>query len=130
MVKSIFIVMVTLLFVCSCGEEKRDDNAAARAAKEYYDCLVAGRYAEYLDGIADMDSLPPSYREQLLANAKQFMAQQKKEHDGIVDVRAVSVRTDSVARRTSAFIMLCFGDSAKEEVVVPMVERNGRWLMK
>jgi len=128
--RHVFIFMVTLLFVCSCGEEKRDDNVAAQAAKEYYDHLIAGRYVEYLDGIADIDSLPPSYREQLLANAKQFMAHQKKEHDGIVEARVVSVRTDSVTKRTDAFLMLCFGDSAKEEVVVPMVERDGRWLMK
>jgi hypothetical protein len=27
-------------------------------------------------------------------------------------------------------LMLCYGDSTSEEVVVPMVERNGRWMMK
>jgi hypothetical protein len=26
--------------------------------------------------------------------------------------------------------MLCYGDSTTEEVVVPMVERDGRWMMK
>jgi hypothetical protein len=26
--------------------------------------------------------------------------------------------------------MLFFGDSTNEEIVVPMVERDGRWMMK
>lgn len=122
--------MFTLFLACACSEEKRDDNAAARAAKEYYDHLVAGRYVEYLNGFADTDSFPASYREQLLANAKQFMAQQQEAHDGIVNIRIVATATDSVTRLTDAFIMLCFGDSAKEEIVVPMTERNGQWKMR
>jgi hypothetical protein len=27
-------------------------------------------------------------------------------------------------------LMLCYGDSTTEEVVVPMIERDGRWMMK
>jgi len=26
--------------------------------------------------------------------------------------------------------MLCFGDSTNEEIVVPMIERDGRWYMR
>lgn len=124
------ITIVTLLLVCSCGEEKRDDFAAAEAAKTYYDHLLAGRYVEYLDGMADADSIPPSYREQLLANAKQFMATQRKEHGGIASVNVVSARTDSVNGTTEAFLLFSFNDSTKEEVVIPMTQRNGQWLMR
>lgn len=124
------IIIVTLLLVCSCGEEKRDDFAAAQAAKEYYDHLLAGRYIDYIDGIADADSLPPSYREQLLANAKQFVATQRQEHGGLASVNAVSANSDSLRGFTEAFLLISFGDSTKEEVVVPMTNRDGRWLMK
>jgi hypothetical protein len=31
---------------------------------------------------------------------------------------------------TNVFLVLCFGDSVNEEIVVPMVERNGNWRMK
>ena len=31
---------------------------------------------------------------------------------------------------TNVFLVLCFGDSVNEEIVVPMVERQGRWRMK
>lgn len=128
--KSFILTLLSLFLLCACSKEKQDDNAAALAAKEYYDHLLAGRYADYVGGFADADSLPPSYREQLLANAKQFMAQQKAEHGGITEVGVVSVNTDSTTMRASAFLMLCFGDSTREEIVVPMTERGGRWLMR
>lgn len=124
------ITIVTLLLVCACGEEKRDDFEAAKAAKEYYDHLLAGRYVEYLDGMADADSIPPSYREQLLANAKQFMTTQRQEHGDITSVNVVSARTDSISGITEAFLLLSFNDSTKEEVIIPMTQRNGHWLMK
>jgi hypothetical protein len=37
---------------------------------------------------------------------------------------------DSVQPTANAFLMLCFGDSTIEEVVVPMVKHEGKWLMK
>jgi hypothetical protein len=45
-------------------------------------------------------------------------------------VRTVRASTDSVQKFTNVFLMLCFGDSTNEEIVVPMVERNGSWRMK
>ena len=38
--------------------------------------------------------------------------------------------TDSTQQYTSVLLMLCYGDSTSEEVIVPMVEHNGRWMMK
>ena len=83
-----------------------------------------------MQGISDIDSLPPVYRDQLLVNVKQFMARQKAEHGGISEVRAVTFKSDSLQHRTDVFLMLCYGDSTKEEIVVPMVERGGAWRMK
>lgn len=118
------------LFSASCSGDSDKDDLAAKAAKEYYDALLAGRYGEYVKGFANSDSLPPTYEEQLMVNAKQFMAQQKEEHGGIVDVRAVYSRTDSLQGTTEAFLLLCFPDSTKEEVVVPMVQNGEVWKMK
>lgn len=117
------------LFLVACGSDVVEDKAA-EAAKGYYDSLVEGRYADYVNGFSNAEGLPPSYVEQLVVNAKQFMAQQKEEHGGIREVRAVSSRTDSVQGRTDVFLLFCYADSTQEEVVVPMVEHNGVWMMK
>jgi len=45
-------------------------------------------------------------------------------------VRIVNAQTDTIQKYTSVFLVLCFGDSTNEEIVVPMVEREGRWRMK
>ena len=118
------------LFSASCSGDSEKEDLAVKAAKEYYDALIAGRYGEYVKGFANADSLPPTYDEQLATNAKQFMAQQKEEHGGIDSVRAVYSRTDSVEKTTEAFLLLCFSDSTKEEVVVPMTQQGSVWKMK
>lgn len=123
---------VPLLMVCAaCGApEPKPEELAAEAAKTYYGHLVAGRYAEYVDGLNGPDSIPAGYREQLIANAKMFAAIQQREHQGISAVEVLRAKTDSLSGQTCVYIMLCFGDSAKEEIVVPMVERDGKWLMR
>lgn len=114
----------------ACKEEPKPGEQAAKAAVEGYGHLIAGRYADYLAAVAGADSLPAAYREQLLAGAKQFMARQREEHGGIARVSVVKYVADSVARQTNVFLLLCFGDSTREEVVVPMVEGPSGWRMK
>lgn len=126
---AVVVACSACLLLAACKDEPKEDFAA-KAAKAYYDSLVQGRYAEYVDGFSNADSLPQSYRDQLVVNAKQFAAQQQSDHGGIADVRIVASRTDSINGRTDVFLLLCFGDSTKEEVVVPMVEHGGVWKMK
>src|SRR5574344_2750078 len=56
--------------------------------------------------------------------------EQKKQHQGINGVKIVTAKTDSVTNVTNVFLTLCFGDSVNEEIVVPMIEKNGVWKMK
>ncbi len=123
-------VLLAMAVIAACKEKESGEDPAATAAKAYYGHLIAGRHADYLAGVAGSDSLPADYSEQLLANARQFMAQQEEKHGGI---RSVSVlRTDSgdTGRSRNVFLLLCYGDSTREEVVIPMVETDGGWRMK
>lgn len=124
------LVCIVAAAFSACKDEPKSGELAAKAAVEGYGHLIAGRYADYLAGVAGADSLPAAYREQLLVGAKQFMARQKEEHGGIAAVSVVKYVTDSVARQTNVFLLLSFGDSTKEEVVVPMVESPAGWRMK
>ena len=127
----IFIAVVMSLFT-SCGGDQGPsrEDFAAKAAKAYYDSLLAGGYGYFSSGFIGTDSLPPHYREQLLVNAKQYILGQKKLHNGINGVKIVTAKTDSVTNVTNVFLMLCFGDSVNEEIVVPMLEEKGVWKMK
>ena len=121
--------ILTLLLYMACANPSPEEMASI-AAKGYYNHLVNGEYEVFLEGKEGADSLPDDYREQLLTSYRQFMAQQNRDHHGILDIRISNAVTDTVLQYTNVFLVLCFGDSVNEEIVVPMVERHGSWRMK
>ena len=122
------ILLVVLLAACS-GPSK--EEMASLAAKGYYEHLIKGETEQFLAGKVGADSLPKSYRSQLLDAYRQFVAQQEQKHLGIQEVLIVRAQTDSLVDYTNVFLNLCFGDSTNEEIVVPMVEQGeGRWRMR
>ena len=135
--RKIFCLLSLMFIAFSCSETSRNDTAL-RMAKEYYDSLFAGHASYFVKGTYLPGSIPAGYMEQLIANAKMFKARQDEEHQGVVEVRMVNCVTDTVVApkgkekvvTANAFLMLCYGDSLKEEIVVPMIEHKGRWLMR
>lgn len=124
------LLYITLLLIAlGCGGTDPAEVASA-AAKEYYKLLLEGKYDEYVDGFYRPDSIPGSYRSQLIDNAKMFMAQQKEERRGLLDVRVVSAKVDTALHVANVFLILSYGDSTNEEIVVPMVEQKGVWYMR
>ena len=123
------LLFLLLGFLTSCSGPSREELASL-AAKGYYQHLVDGDYEQFLAGRELADSLPDDYRSQLIDGYSQFIAQQVETRGGIKEVRISRAFTDSTQQYTSVMLMLCYGDSTSEEVVVPMVERNGRWMMK
>ena len=122
------ICLVVLVIVAACSSPTKEELASL-AAKGYYQHLIDGDYDHFLEGREFADSLPADYRSQLIDGYSQFMAQQQT-RGGIREVRISRAFTDSTQQYTSVLLMLCYGDSTTEEVVVPMVERDGRWMMK
>ena len=122
-------VCVVIAAIISCSQEKHD-FAAANAAKEYYDMLIDGKFDGFVDGMNYANPIPDSYREQLEMNARMFVNELNEDRKGLREVRVINCVTDSVLPAANAYLMLCFGDSTFEQVVVPIVKRDGRWWMK
>ncbi len=127
--KNLLWVTLILMGGAACSNPTLEEMASL-AAKGYYDHLIRGEYEQFLEGKAGADSLPESYREQLLTSYKQFMAFQNKAHHGIHEVRISRASTDTAQHLTSVFLVLCYGDSVNEEIVVPMVQQDHGWRMK
>ena len=126
------LTLLAIALVCfSCGGSSPEEKAA-EAAKGYYDRLAAGFPEDFLEGRAVVDSLPADYCEQLVAVYRKYMADVEVKHGGISEVRISPQvgRRDSTLQLTYAFLLLCFADSTQEEIVVPMVEKDGEWYMK
>ena len=116
-----------MLLACSKGTP---EEQAMKAALECYEALLDGDYATFLEGRAGMDSIPDSFREQLLVTYKQFMHQQQKAHQGIKAFEPLRALPDSSLNLMQVFLLVSYADSTHEEIVVPMVERDGEWKMK
>lgn len=123
------VYLILIIIVVACSDVSREDQAAL-AAKGYYTHLVKGEYELFMEGRFMADSLPADYRSQLIEGYKQFVAQQVEARKGINEVSVSRAYTDSLAGYTNVLLLLCYGDSTTEEIVVPMVERDGRWMMK
>lgn len=120
----------SLLAACGGASGPTASDLAGEAAKVYYEQLLHGDYAGFVDGTYQPDSIPQGYREQLIANAKMFVGQQKEEHRGITAVCVVSATADTTHHVATVYLSLSYGDSSSEQVAVPMVERRGVWYMR
>lgn len=121
---------VCLLLLFACSKEIKPEEVALQAAKTYYDQLLHGDYDAFVAGHLHGDSVPEAYRRQLVLNMKMFMEQQKTEHSGIDSVSPRRAEVDTTAHTANAFIILCYSDSTREEVVVPLIEKNGIWYLR
>ena len=125
---SLLLIFFVLTLWTGCHRPTPEEQAG-KAAKEYYDCLVAGNYEAFLRGRAGSDSLPADYRQQLLQVYEHYIRKQEKAHGGIAYVSLSNAKNDTLQHVTQAFLLLTFCDSVREEIVVPMIERDGRWYM-
>ncbi len=126
-----FIVFMVGLGFSSCREEKPAPSYfAGIAAKGYYDLLLEGKYQEFVTGFHQPNCLPKGYQDQLLLNAKMFVEQQQEEHKGLSAVNVLTAKADTAHHVAEVFLQLVYGDSAKEQIVVPMVEVKGEWKMR
>lgn len=122
---------VVAAMLLSCGGESVDqEQLVATTAQLYYQYLLDGKYDDFVGGMDLHLSPSPSYKEQLRANAKMFVRQQEKMHKGIDSIRVSGAEVDERNHAANAYLVFCYGDSATEEVVVPMVERDKLWLMR
>ena len=132
--RRLFYILAVFAVCCACSGVSREWQAAT-AAQQYYNYLAEGDAVRFLEGKIGIDSLPADYCEQLLKAIEQYRDDMQQKHNGLVSV-LISDNTDQKADTTQAnaevmaYLILCFGDSTREEIVVPMVEADGQWRMK
>lgn len=120
-----------ILAALSACDHKPDEGAvAAQSAKVYYDYLLHHDYKSFVAGSYYPDSIPGIYREQLETNAKMILAQQDSDHKGLKEVIVDKGVADTARHTADAFLVLVYGDSTRERIVVPMVKHNEVWMMR
>lgn len=126
--KALVLAVLMVLFGCM---DKTSEQQAIDTVMESFNGLLEGDYEAFLDGRADMDCIPESYREQLLVAYKQFVYQQREAHGDIISIAPVRTQTDTVAHQMLVFMAINYADSTKEEFFIPMIkDSDGLWKMK
>ena len=131
MMKKIIVFGCILLSLFGCKHIFNDPaKPVGKAALHYYQQLLNGDYAAFVDATDRPDSLPSTYRSQLILNAKMFIEQQQNEHDGLKSVAVAHATIDEAQHTGNAFLTFRYGDGSSEQVVVPMVEHDGAWYLR
>ena len=129
--KKILFFLLSVMSLFSCKEKTPDPGYyAGIAAKGYYDMLLEGRYDEFVDGQNMPHRIPEEYRQQLVLNAKMFVEQQKNEHRGMKAFQILDAKADTAHHLADVYLSVTYGDSTKEQIVVPMVEVEKKWKMR
>lgn len=125
-----FALLVALAFYSCKGEGPDAGQLAGDAAKNAYDLLLQGKYDDFVGECDRTQKLPQGYREQLVLNARMFAEQQKKEHGGMCRIGILSSCADTAKHVAQVYLSVVYGDSTKEQILVPMVEKDGKWLLR
>ena len=125
------LLLALLLWACSSKPAGIDQgDLAARAAKIYYDSLAACRFGCFYDGKLKADTVPESYRRQMMALLKQYADNELERHKGIDSVRISGSKYDERTQTADVFLTLVYGNKKREQVIVPMVRRDTLWYMR
>ena len=124
----VVLLFLFLLLIFSC-KQKDDHTAVREAAEHYYACLIKGDVDRYMRGLADYDSLPEAYRDQLHDMFLQYLDREQQLRRGILSAEAVrDTLLDSL--HAHVFLDIQFGDSTREEVSLPLVRTDKGWRMR
>ena len=105
MMKKIIVFGCILLSLFGCKHIFNDPaKPVGKAALHYYQQLLNGDYAAFVDATYRPDSLPSTYRSQLILNAKMFIEQQQNEHDGLKSVAVAHATIDEAQHTGNAFL--------------------------
>ncbi|MCQ2129641.1 MAG: hypothetical protein MJZ08_09465 [Bacteroidaceae bacterium] len=123
----IYIMVAIGCCFASCGS---NDVTAGSAAVAYYEALIDSDYVAFADGMAGKKDMPKEYHDQFVLLSKAFAEKQNAEHNGLCGVKLKRYNLNKEEDLANVFLELCYSDSTREEVLVPMVLEDDVWLMK
>ena len=119
------------MFSCSEGGINLADfsSSGARCAAEYFYSLLAnGQGKDYVDNMQEASSMDSCKYVQFVDLMNQFLHEEKELRGGILHAKA---NRDTIADSVSmVFLDVQFGDSTREEIMLPVVYTRGRWWIR
>ena len=125
-----FLLTLMLVLSCSEGRDLSDFSSdGARAAAEYfYELLAKGQSQAYVDNMQESASMDTAKYSQFVDLMEQFLHEEKELRGGILSARAE--RDTMVDTISMVYLNVHFGDSTREEIMLPVVYTRGRWWIR
>ena len=126
MKKAVVLCLLSVVLL-ACSKGQLTHKAAQKAAVKYYSMLIKGNYKGFVNGYADSEDLPESYRSEMIDLMKQFMAEGE-----MPNLKKVTALSDSLCEDSTAYVMLQlqYGDSIFEQIEMPLILTEKGWKMK
>ena len=126
-------ILTSLLLLFSCAEERNvladfSSQGSREAAEHFYGLLATGQAQAYVDNMQETASMDSSKYCQYVDLMEQFLQEEKELRGGIIGAKAErDTMVDSVSM---VYLDVQFGDSTREEIVLPVVYTRGRWWIR
>ncbi len=119
---------MALCMACHNGRLSREERRVRKAAERCYASLADGRAEKFVKRIAYADSMSEGYRQEMIDLVSEHVHHLKLQHGNLQSIKAVGQVVED--EQAQVYLQLAFADSTCEEVGVPMVKVNGKWLMQ
>lgn len=115
----------------SCGNIGGDDALPKeKEVVHLYNMYAHGDYSGYVAAMASCDSMPMSYRQQMQFMLKMQAHKMRKEKGGISAVTVNRMEPHNGDSLVNVYLNVAYKDSTEEEVLFPVVKKNGQWRIR
>ena len=126
-------ILTSLLLLFACAEERNvladfSSQGSREAAEHFYGLLAEGQAQAYVDNMQETASMDSSKYCQYVDLMEQFLQEEKELRGGILGAKAE--RDTMVDTVSMVYLDVQFGDSTREEIVLPVVYTRGRWWIR
>ena len=131
--RSPLLVLLLSYLLTACSPGGKGEGLQPPTADEvmaYYELYRSGNYADYVKAMQSCDDKPADFCKQMADALKQHAARIKAEKGGAVSAEFLRTELHAEHSAADAYLSVTYGDSTKEEIVLPLVFWQDKWRLK
>ena len=131
--RSPLLVLLLSYLLTACSPGGKGEGLQPPTADEvmaYYELYRSGNYADYVKAMQSCDGKPADFCKQMADALKQHAARIKAEKGGAVSAEFLRTEMHAEHSAADAYLSVTYGDSTKEEIILPLVFWQDKWRLK